>query len=123
MRKKLGMKPSATATWLVMYRRDIPVLRVVVSALFSVLFLAGLNFTGVPFDQALRFLLSNAGFFLPGESQKIDRLTTVRLRCTHCTFLSGMATAADVTRAHQCLARHRRLQKRTTRTTSVYRPT
>jgi brefeldin A-inhibited guanine nucleotide-exchange protein len=29
----------------------------------------------MPFDHALRFLLTNAGFFLPGEAQKINRVT------------------------------------------------
>ncbi len=40
-------------------------------------FFAGLDFTGTPFDQALRFLLTSAGFFLPGEAQKINRITQV----------------------------------------------
>lgn len=55
------------------------------------LYMSGLDFTGMPFDQALRFLLTNAGFFLPGESQKIDRLTQV------CWMLRG-ADRAYVTR-------------------------
>ena len=37
----------------------------------------GLDFTGMPFDVAFRYLLTNAGFFLPGEAQKIDRITQV----------------------------------------------
>ena len=38
---------------------------------------AGLDFVGVPFDVAFRKLLTNAGFFLPGESQKIGRIAQV----------------------------------------------
>jgi cytohesin len=37
----------------------------------------GLDFTGLPFDVAFRYLLTNGGFFLPGEAQKIDRITQV----------------------------------------------
>ncbi len=40
--------------------------------------LAGIDFTGMPFDRALRHLLTNAGFFLPGEAQKINRITQVQ---------------------------------------------
>ena len=35
----------------------------------------GLDFTGMPFDVAFRYMLTNGGFFLPGEAQKIDRVT------------------------------------------------
>ena len=48
----------------------------------------GLDFVGMPFDQALRFLLTNAGFFLPGESQKIDRITQVRCCMCACEWPS-----------------------------------
>jgi Sec7-like guanine-nucleotide exchange factor len=34
----------------------------------------GIDFAGLPLDHALRFLLTSAGFFLPGEAQKIDRI-------------------------------------------------
>ena len=41
---------------------------------------AGLDFTGMPFDVAFRYLLTNGGFFLPGEAQKIDRVTQGYIR-------------------------------------------
>lgn len=40
-------------------------------------FLSGLSLASLPFDAALRILLTKAGFRLPGEAQKISRLTAV----------------------------------------------
>ena len=37
--------------------------------------LGGVAFAGLPFDAALRLMLTRAGFRLPGEAQKIDRIT------------------------------------------------
>ena len=37
-------------------------------------------------DEALRHVLTKAGFFLPGEAQKIDRITTVRHERTSPSF-------------------------------------
>ena len=34
------------------------------------------SFAGLPFDVALRHLLTRSGFRLPGEAQKIDRITS-----------------------------------------------
>ena len=36
----------------------------------------GISFSGMPFDAALRIMLTKCGFRLPGEAQKIDRLTS-----------------------------------------------
>jgi hypothetical protein len=38
--------------------------------------LGGISFSGMPFDAALRIMLTKCGFRLPGEAQKIDRLTS-----------------------------------------------
>lgn len=35
----------------------------------------GISFAGLPFDAALRIMLTKSGFRLPGEAQKIDRIT------------------------------------------------
>jgi hypothetical protein len=40
------------------------------------LYMGGLELTGRPFDEALRHMLTEGGFRLPGEAQKIDRLTS-----------------------------------------------
>jgi Sec7-like guanine-nucleotide exchange factor len=41
-------------------------------------FLSGLDLASVPFDVGLRMLLTRAGFRLPGESQKVERIAEVR---------------------------------------------
>jgi hypothetical protein len=38
-------------------------------------FFGGINFAGMAFDVALRIMLTKAGFRLPGEAQKIERIT------------------------------------------------
>ena len=43
-------------------------------------YIGGISFAGMSVDEAMRYLLTKAGFFLPGEAQKIDRITTAFAR-------------------------------------------
>jgi len=43
-------------------------------------YIGGINFAGMTLDEGLRHLLTKAGFFLPGEAQKIERITRVFAR-------------------------------------------
>lgn len=78
-RKRSGTKMCGKVTWLVRCLFHASCLQNFESLPIDTCHFTGLDFTGMPFDVAFRYLLTNAGFFLPGEAQKIDRITQVHL--------------------------------------------
>ena len=60
-------------------------------------YVRAISFEGMNVEQGLRHFLTNAGFRLPGEAQKIDRLITVFAQC----FWEDNAGTASCPFSHQ----------------------